>query len=243
MTSATILVVDDEPQIRRVLRAALSAEGYTIVEARDGREALDKLRADRPDMVLMDVNMPELDGVQACREIRATSQIPIIMLTVRGAEKDKVRALDAGADDYVVKPFGIQELLARIRVALRRSGAGQETGAITSKELSFDFAKRIILVRGKQVHLTPKEFDVLREMVEHHDTPISHRRLLQAVWGPDYGDENEYLRVVINQLRKKIEPNPAKPKYILTEPWIGYRLVLPPDSRVEDSAKDAAAEA
>jgi two-component system KDP operon response regulator KdpE len=241
MTPSTILVVDDEPQIRRVLRTALSAEGYAIVEARDGREALEVLRNERPDLVLMDVNMPEMDGLQACREIRASSRVPMIMLTVRGAEKDKVRALDAGADDYVVKPFGIQELLARIRVALRRSGGGQETGTVTSKELSFDFAKRLILVRGKPVHLTPKEFDLLREMVAHHDTPISHRRLLQAVWGPDYGDETEYLRVVINQLRKKIEPNPAKPKYILTEPWVGYRLVLPPDSRVEESAKGAEA--
>ena len=239
-SSATILVVDDEPQIRRVLRASLSAEGYAIVEARDGQEALEKLRTERPDLVLMDVNMPVLDGLEACRAIRVSSRVPLIMLTVRGSEKDKVRALDAGADDYVVKPFGIQELLARIRVALRRSATGPESDVITSKELSFDFGKRIITVRGKAVHLTPKEFDLLREMVAHHDTPISHRRLLQAVWGPDYGDETEYLRVVINQLRKKIEANPAKPKYILTEPWVGYRLVLPADSRVDDSAKAGA---
>jgi two-component system KDP operon response regulator KdpE len=243
MKSATILVADDEPQIRRVLRATLSAEGYTIVEARDGQEALEKLRGERPDLVLMDVNMPILDGLEACREIRATSRVPIIMLTVRGAEKDKVRALDAGADDYVVKPFGIQELLARIRVALRRTPAGAAGAVISSKELHLDFAKRIITVRGKPVHLTPKEFDVLREMVAHHDTPISHRRLLQAVWGPDYGDETEYLRVVINQLRKKIEANPAKPKYILTEPWVGYRMVLPSDARVEGSAKGSVPEA
>jgi two-component system KDP operon response regulator KdpE len=235
--SSTILVVDDEPQIRRVLRTALSAEGYAIVEARDGQEALEKLRAERPDLVLMDANMPVLDGLQACGEIRACSSVPIIMLTVRGAEKDKVRALDAGADDYVVKPFGIQELLARIRAALRRSAAGAEGRVVTSKELCFDFGKRTITVRGKPVHLTPKEFELLRELAAHHDTPISHRRLLQAVWGPDYGDETEYLRVVINQLRKKIEANPAKPKYILTEPWVGYRLVLPADSRIEEPAK------
>jgi two-component system KDP operon response regulator KdpE len=237
MKSSTILVVDDEPQIRRTLRTALSAEGYAIVEANDGQQALEKLRDEKPDLVLMDVNMPVLDGLQACRAIRASSRVPMIMLTVRGAEKDKVRALDAGADDYVVKPFGIQELLARIRVALRRSASGPESGVVTSKELTFDFSRRMITVRGKPVHLTPKEFDLLREMVAHHDTPISHRRLLQAVWGPDYGAENEYLRVVINQLRKKIEVNPDKPKYILTEPWVGYRLVLPADSRIEDSGK------
>jgi two-component system, OmpR family, KDP operon response regulator KdpE len=237
MKSATILVVDDEPQIRRVLRATLSAEGYTIVEAREGREALEKLRSERPNLVLMDVNMPVMDGLEACREIRASSPVPIIMLTVRGAEKDKVRALDAGADDYVVKPFGMRELLARIRVALRHSATGATGGIIASKELNFDFTKRIITVRGKPVHLTPKEFDVLRELFAHHDAPISHRRLLQAVWGPDYGDETEYLRVVVNQLRKKIEANPAKPKYILTEPWVGYRLVLPADARVSGPAK------
>jgi two-component system KDP operon response regulator KdpE len=240
MKSSTILVVDDEPQIRRTLRAALSAEGYTIVEAHNGQESLEKVRDERPDLVLMDVNMPVMDGLQACREIRANSKVPMIMLTVRGAEKDKVRALDAGADDYVVKPFGIQELLARIRVALRRSASKPESGMVTSKELCFDFARRIITVRGKPVHLTPKEFDLLREMVAHHDTPISHRRLLQAVWGPDYGDESEYLRVVINQLRKKIEASPAKPKYILTEPWVGYRFVLPADARVKTSGAEAA---
>ena len=239
MKSATILVVDDEPQIRRVLRATLSAEGYAIVEARDGQEALEKLRGERPDLILLDVNMPVLDGLAACREIRATSRVPVIMLTVRGAEKDKVRALDAGADDYVVKPFGIQELLARIRVVLRRSPADAAGAVISSKELILDFAKRVITVRGKPVHLTPKEFDLLREMVAHHDIPVSHRRLLQAVWGPDYGDETEYLRVVVNQLRKKIEANPGKPKYILTEPWVGYRFVFPSDAHVEGSDDEA----
>jgi len=239
MKSATILIVDDEPQIRRVLRTTLSSEGYPVVEARDGQEALEKLRTEHPSLVLLDVNMPVLGGLEACREIRATSRVPIIMLTVRGAEKDKVRALDAGADDYIVKPFGIQELLARIRVALRRSSTDAAGMAISSKELTLDFAKRVIIVRGKAVHLTPKEFDVLRELVAHHDVPISHRRLLQAVWGPDYGDETEYLRVVINQLRKKIEADPGNPKYILTEPWVGYRLALPSDARIKTSAPEA----
>ena len=152
------------------------------------------------------------------------------MLTVRNAEKDKVRALDAGADDYIVKPFGIQELLARVRAALRRSSSDEAEPVIVSKELSFDFGKRSIFVRGKPLHLTPKEFDLLRHLVASQGLPVTHRRLLQAVWGPDYGEETESLRVVINQLRKKIESDPAKPKYIRTEPWIGYRFVAPEDT-------------
>ena len=225
--ASTILVVDDEPQIRRVMRATLTAEGYAIVEARDGQEALVKFRSERPDLIILDMNMPGLDGVEACREIRSSSSVPIIMLTVRSAEKDKVRALDAGADDYVVKPFGIQELLARIRATLRRSGGEEAEEAVTSRELNLDFEKRVITVRGKQVHLTPKEFELLRHLVANAGKPVSHRRLLQAVWGPDYGEETESLRVVVNQLRKKIEVDPAEPKYILTEPWVGYRFVLP----------------
>src|ERR1019366_5475651 len=171
-----------------------------------------KLRSERPDLVLLDVNMPVMDGLEVCREMRRGSDVAIIMLTVRSFDQDKVRALDAGADDYVVKPFGIQELLA-------------------SKELSFDFGKRTITVRGTPVHLTPKEFEVLRELVASGGKPMSHRRLLQAVWGPDYGDETESLRVVINQLRKKIESNPAKPKFIQTEPWVGYRFIVPSDAQ------------
>jgi two-component system KDP operon response regulator KdpE len=238
--SATILVVDDEPQIRRVMRATLTAQGYTIVEARDGQEALEKFRSERPELIILDMNMPVMDGLQACREIRSSSSVPIIMLTVRGAEKDKVRALDAGADDYIVKPFGIQELLARIRAALRRSPTEGAT-ALESREFVFDFEKRIVTVRGKTVHLTPKEFDLLRELVANQGKPVSHRRLLQAVWGPDYGEETESLRVVINQLRKKIESDPAKPKYILTEPWFGYRFSLPQAGRqkgVRESEKN-----
>jgi two-component system KDP operon response regulator KdpE len=238
MKSATILVVDDEPQIRRVMRTTLTAQGYAIVEARDGQEGLEKLRSERPDLVLLDVNMPVMDGLETCREMRRGSDVGIIMLTVRSSEQDKVRALDAGADDYVVKPFGIQELLARVRAVLRR-GAGDETlGVLASKELSFDFGKRTIIVRGTPVHLTPKEFEVLRELVAGNGMPMSHRRLLQAVWGPDYGDETESLRVVINQLRKKIESNPAKPKFIKTEPWVGYRFSVPSDEQPTDSSED-----
>lgn len=234
MTPATILVVDDEPQIRRVLRATLTAQGYEIVEARDGQEALEKMKQ-KPDLVILDMNLPVMDGLETCRTIRATSNVPVIMLTVRSAEKDKVRALDAGADDYVVKPFGIQELLARIRAALRRSPSGEPENIVSTKDFAFDFEAREVVSFGRTVHLTPKEFDVLRELVTHRGKPVSHRRLLQVVWGPDYGEETELLRVVVNQLRKKIERDPAKPKFLLTEPWVGYRLVLPSDERPTDS--------
>ena len=238
MNSATILVVDDEPQIRRVMRTTLSAYGYSVVEACDGQEALEKLRSARPDLVVLDMNMPVMDGLEACREIRAGSSVPIIMLTVRSAEKDKVRALDAGADDYVVKPFGIQELLARIRAALRRASQDDTSAIVSSKELSIDLGKRLITVQGKPVHLTPKEFELLRELVRNQGKPISHRRLLQAVWGPDYGEETEYLRVVVNQLRKKIESDPARPQYIQTEPWVGYRFVLPKGAHMEGAPEE-----
>lgn len=235
MSSASILVVDDDSQIRRVMRTALSSHGYTIIEARNGEEALKKVRAERLDLIILDLNMPDMDGIEVCREIRVVSNLPIIMLTVRRAEKDKVRALDAGADDYVVKPFGIDELLARIRAALRRApGEAAETSLVT-KEMHLDFDNRTIVVQGKSVHLTPKEFELLRELVTNAGKPVSHRRLLQAVWGPDYGEETESLRVMVNQLRKKIEPDPSNPRFIRTEPWIGYRFVLPQESVVKQS--------
>lgn len=227
MNSARILVVDDEPQVRRVMKVTLSTEGYTIFEARNGEEALQSFHTVQPDIVLLDMNMPVMDGLATCREIRKNSSVPIIMLTVRSAERDKVLALDAGADDYVVKPFSMQELLARIRAALRRTKVLKDLPAFISKELIIDFETRRVTVRGREVHLTPKEFDLLRQLVASQGKPLTHRRLLQAVWGPDYGDEPEYLRVTINQLRKKIEPDPAHPQYILTEPWVGYRFELP----------------
>ena len=227
MSEATILVVDDEPQIRRVMRSTLSTHGYLITEAKTGEEALESVRKERPDLVLLDVNMPGMGGIEACREIRRSSDAPIIMLTVRNAERDKVLALDAGADDYVVKPFRIEELLARIRAALRRYSPGDAVPPFVSKDLTIDFEGRQVAVRGETVHLTPKEYDVLKHLVANQGKPLTHRRLLQSVWGPDYGEETENLRVVINQLRKKIETDPARPKYILTEPWIGYRFQPP----------------
>lgn len=224
MTHASILVVDDEPQIRRVMRTALASSGYAIVEARSGEEALDTVRQVRPDLILLDVNMPGLGGLETCREIRRTSEVPIIMLTVRQAEKDKVLALDAGADDYVVKPFGIDELLARIRAALRRSPPPDACAPFRAAGLEIDFELRKVRAQGKPVRLTPKEFDLLRLLVAHAGKPLTHRQLLQSVWGPDYGEEPEYLRVFVNQLRKKIEPDPRHPRFIHTEPWVGYRF-------------------
>jgi two-component system KDP operon response regulator KdpE len=227
MISATILAVDDEPQIRRVLRTTLSAQGYTILEAKSGEEALEMVRRERVDLVLLDVNLSGISGLETCREIRTSSDVPIIMLTVRNSEADKVQALDAGADDYVVKPFGAEELMARIRAALRRSSPAEALPAFESADLKIDFAKRVVTVHGNQVRLTPKEFELLRHLVANQGTAIPHRRLLQAVWGPDYGEETEYLRVFINQLRKKVEPDPSHPRYILTEPWLGYRFERP----------------
>jgi two-component system KDP operon response regulator KdpE len=236
MTSAKILIVDDAQQVRRVLRNALSAEGYTIFEAGTGEEALESIRASTPNAILLDVNMPGIGGLETCRELRRTLDVPILMLTVRNAERDKVLALDAGADDYVVKPFGMQELLARIRVALRRRlPQGQET-SFTAKDFSVDFEARLVTVRGNDVHLTPKEFELLRHLVVNAGKPLTHRRLLQAVWGPDYGDEPEYLRVMINQLRKKIESDPSRPKLILTEPWVGYRFQAPRELKHDKTA-------
>jgi len=227
MSSAKVLIVDDAQQVRRVLRTALSAEGYTIFEAGTGEEALELYRASPPDAILLDVNMPGMSGLETCQEIRRHSDVPILMLTVRNAERDKVLALDAGADDYVVKPFGMQELLARLRAALRRRGALSKLTNFESKQLAVDFETRQVTAHGKEVHLTPKEFELLKQLITNAGKPLTHRRLLQTVWGPDYGDEPEYLRVMVNQLRKKIETDPSKPKLILTEPWLGYRFQSP----------------
>lgn len=229
MNSATVLVVDDEPQIRRVLRTTLTSQGYAVIEARSGDEALEAIRGEQVDLILLDLNMPGRSGIEVCREIRASGDVPIIMLTVRNTERDKVQALDAGADDYVVKPFGSEELMARIRAALRRVAPAEALPSFASNDLNIDFDKRLVTVKGQPVRLTPKEFDLLRYLVSNQGRALPHRRLLQAVWGPDYGDETEYLRVFINQLRKKIELDPHNPRYIHTEPWVGYRFEPPDD--------------
>ncbi len=227
MNAGRILVVDDEPQIRRVMRMTLGGQGYEILEARSGEEALDRFRKELPDLVLLDLNMPGMGGLETCRQLRASSETPIIVLTVRNTEDEKVQALDAGADDYVTKPFGMKELLARIRAALRRAPTAPGTGPQTfsSLDLEVDFERRTVRAGGKAVRLTPKEFDLLRYLIAHRGRPVTHRELLQAVWGPDYGDQTDYLRVFVTTLRKKIEPEPSAPRYVLTEPWIGYRFV------------------
>ncbi len=230
MSSGSILVVDDEPQIRRVMRMALSSQGFEVIEARSGEEALEKFREHLPDLVLLDLNMPGIGGLETCRRIRPGSEVPIIVLTVRSKEEEKVEALDAGADDYVTKPFGMKELLARIRAALRRTPAlpGGGPHIFASDDLDIDFDARRVRVQDRVVRLTPKEFELLRYLVSHAGRPVTHRELLQAVWGPDYGDQTSYLRVFITHLRKKIEQDPAKPRHILTEPWIGYRFNAEP---------------
>jgi len=233
VSEGRILVVDDDAQIRRVMRTTLIARRYEVNDARSGEEALEKMHTDQFDLVLLDVNMPGMGGVEACRAIRSGRSgfdLAIIMLTVRNTEKDKIEALDAGADDYVTKPFSTPELLARIRAALRRLPQTSETTSrcVTLEEgIEIDLQSRHVRTHGRDIRLTPKEFDLLRYFVTHTNKTIGHRELLQAVWGPDYGEESEYLRVFVNQLRKKIEPDPANPRYLLTEPWFGYRFCLP----------------
>jgi two-component system KDP operon response regulator KdpE len=225
MSLGRVLVVDDEPQIRRVLRSTLAARGYEVQDAPSGEDALVAIRQNRFDLVLLDVNMPGMGGLEACREIRAGSAVAIIMLTVSDSEEDKVGALDAGAD--VTKPFGMPELLARIRAALRRLPAYPERDQlVVVGELQVNFMLRRVIARDREIRLTPKEFDLLQYLIANPNVPIPHAKLLQAVWGPDYGDQLQYLRVFVNQLRKKIEPDPSHPRYILTEPWVGYTFAI-----------------
>ncbi len=207
------------------MRTTLVADGYEVDEAKTGEEALETVREFRPDLIVLDVNMPGMGGLAACRAIRSDTNIAIIMLTVRNSEEDKVAALDAGADDFVTKPFSTPELLARIRAALRRVQTSQSSPAkVRVGEIVIDFGARTVANRGIRVHLTPKELDLLRHLTQHANQALSHRELLQTVWGPDYGDQVDYLRVFIKNLRKKIEQNPEHPEYITTEPWVGYRF-------------------
>ena len=225
MSAGRILVVDDQPQMRRFMRTTLTTAGYEIDDAKTGEEALVKLREFHPDLVLLDINMPGMGGLAACREIRSGTSIGIIMLTVRNSEVDKVAALDAGADDFVTKPFSTPELLARIRAALRRVPASPSSPTrLRAGQLVIDFGARTVSNGGKTSHLTPKELDILRYLTHSANQAVSHRESLQAVWGPDYGDQVDYLRAIIRNLRKKLELNPDDPQYIKTEPWVGYRF-------------------
>ena len=231
MSAGRILVIDDEPQIRRIMRMTLTGAGYEIEDAKTGEEGLKKLREFRPDLVLLDINMPGIGGLEACRAIRGDPNVAIIMLTVHNSEGAKVEALDAGADDFVTKPFSTPELLARIRAALRRVPVAQSApSSIRFGELAIDFAARTVTRGTSSFHLTPKELDLLRYLTQHANEAVPHRELLQAVWGPDYGDQVDYLRVFIKSLRKKIEPDSERPQYITTEPWVGYRFNGIPES-------------
>ena len=230
MSAGRILVADDDPQIRRAMKATLTARGYQVSDARTGEEALDKLRSETFDLVLLDMNMPGIGGIETCRLIRSSSDIAIIMLTVNNTEKDKVEALDAGADDYVTKPYSTPELLARIRATLRRLPQAPDDAGLrqlTLEGVEIDLPSRQVTVRGRTSRLTAKEFDLLSYFLARPNKTIAHRELLQAVWGPDYGDELEYLRVFVNRLRKKIEPDPSKPRFLVTDAWAGYRFHLP----------------
>jgi two-component system KDP operon response regulator KdpE len=232
MSSGRILVVDDEPQLCRVLRATLTEHGYDVQDARSGDAALVLMRESRFDLILLDVSMPGMGGLETCRTIRASSEVAIIMLTVHALEREKVAALDAGADDYMTKPFSAPELLARVRAALRRVQPSFEGSreSVYLGDLEINLAARRVISNGREIRLTPKEFDLLSFFLSNANVPVPHGRLLQAVWGPDYGNQLEYLRVLVNQLRKKLEPDPSRPRYLLTEPWVGYRFVLPEKS-------------
>ena len=223
-----ILIVDDEPQITRVLRRSLTTHGYDVHVALDGESALQTFGDWSPDLVITDLSMPNMDGLELCRNLRAISQVPVIVLSVKGEERTKVQALNAGADDYVTKPFGMDELLARIRAALRRAPALKPDDAVSPVlevgDFRVDLENRSVTAVGREVHLTPKEYDLMVYLVGHPCKVLTHRTLLGAIWGGESVEQTEYLRVFIGQLRKKIEPEPATPRYILTEPWIGYRF-------------------
>jgi two-component system, OmpR family, KDP operon response regulator KdpE len=219
-----VLVVDDEPQILRVMRASLPIRGYDVLTASSGKEALDQLSKQVPDLVILDLAMPEMSGLEVCRRIREFSTVPIIVLSAKGSESDKVAALDLGADDYVTKPFGMDELLARARAVLRRLSTTNDR-VLTVGDVTIDIDKRRVVVGDREIRLTPKEFDVLKYLVNNAGKVVTHRALLQTVWGWESTDQTEYLRVFINQLRRKIEVDVSHPRYLITEPWVGYRFV------------------
>lgn len=232
-TGPVVLVIEDEPQIRRFLRHTLSSEGYTLLEATSAKDGMAEAASHPPDIILLDLGLPDMDGLEVIRNIRTWSQAPIIIISARGQEHDKVAALDIGANDYLTKPFGIPELMARIRVLLRsasRTGGGDNKDAVfTVGELSVDLGRRVVKFHGKEVRVTPIEFKLLSVLVKHAGKVLTHRQLLNEVWGPDNTEEANYLRVYIHQLRHKIEDDPARPKYLTTETGVGYRLRTAPE--------------
>jgi two-component system KDP operon response regulator KdpE len=224
-----VLVVDDDPQIRRVMRTTLAAKGYEVEEAGSGEQTLDLVRSEKFDLIILDINLPGKTGVETCRELHTMSPTPVIMLTVRDAGEDKIEALDAGACDYVIKPFAMGELLARIRAVLRRTPSVATPGIthLQLDEVEINFESRRVVLAGTPVRLTSKEFDLLLYLATHRNRTIPHRELLREVWGSEHVEERKYLRVFINRLRNKIEASPREPKFLLTEPFVGYRLQVP----------------
>jgi two-component system KDP operon response regulator KdpE len=219
-----VLVVDDEDSIRRFLRFTLTSQAYTVLEAASGKDALSRVVEDKPDIVILDLGLPDIDGVEVTRLLREWTQMPIIILSVRGAERNKIAALDAGADDYLTKPFGVGELLARLRAALRRAAQLTPEPIFTTGSLKVDLSRRLVTVSDHEVQLTPNEYGLLRVLVTHAGKVLTHRHLLREVWGAEYGDELHMLHVNISNLRRKIEPDPTRPRLIITEPGVGYRL-------------------
>jgi two-component system KDP operon response regulator KdpE len=230
-----VLVVDDEPAIRRFLCASLTAHNYSVYEAVNGQEALAAVLAHRPDLVILDLGLPDLDGIEVTRLLRGWSAVPIIILTVQEQETAKITALDAGADDYVTKPFGMGELLARMRVALRRAASPAAGPVFTTGEMTVDLARRLVTISGREVQLTPTEYDLLRVLVTHAGKVLTHRQLLRQVWGVGYEAETHLLRVNMSNLRHKLEPDASRPNYIITEPGVGYRLRDPDESHLTPS--------
>jgi two-component system KDP operon response regulator KdpE len=224
MPDQRVLVIDDEEAILRFLRVALSSQGYTVIEQRTGREGISSVATAKPDVVILDLGLPDIDGVEVTRLLREWTRIPIIILSVRGSESDKIAALDAGADDYLTKPFGMGELLARLRAALRRTASTDDEPVFIAGSLSVDLSRRLVTVSGHEVQLTPTEYGLLRVLVTHAGKVLTHHHLLREVWGVEFGEEFHMLHVNISNLRRKIEPDLARPQFIVTEPGVGYRL-------------------
>ena len=225
--AARILLIDDEIAIQRAMAPMLRSRGYAVTLAATGREAIAAFERERPDLVILDLGLPDMDGTDVCRYVRDRSETPILVLSARGSEKEKVAALDEGGDDYITKPFGTEELMARVRAALRRS-LGREAplrGLLSRGDLMIDFDRRRVTMADSELRLTPKEFELLTLLASHAGRVLTHRSILKAIWGPHSADQPEHLRVLVGQLRKKIEPDPAHPRYVLTEPWVGYRFV------------------
>jgi two-component system KDP operon response regulator KdpE len=237
----SVLVVDDEAALRKVIRSSLAASGFAVEEAGTGGDALNVVKKRPFDLILLDVNMPGISGIEACRQIRSLApRTGIVMVTVRDAEEDKVRALEAGADDYVTKPFQFRELVARLRAVLRRTRVNgtAESLVLQAGDLKMELDRRMLSKAGEEIRLSPKEFDLLAFMMKNQGAPLTHVSLLRGVWGPEYGGEMEYLRTYVRMLRKKIEDDPARPQYILTEPWVGYRFRNPADPDQPASTTD-----